>query len=104
MRMAGDAYRPASAAQTSQALWERARAVSPMGAQGDGKYYSPYPHFIRRAAGARLWDADGQIFIDYWNGAGPCVLGHGDAAVDEAVARAAAERGVLYSAPHELEI
>jgi glutamate-1-semialdehyde 2,1-aminomutase len=75
-----------------------------MGAQGDGKYYAPYPHFISRAAGARLWDADGQTFIDYWNGAGPCVLGHGDAAVDQAVARAEAERGVLFSAPHELEV
>jgi glutamate-1-semialdehyde 2,1-aminomutase len=75
-----------------------------MGAQGDGKYYPPYPHFISRADGARLWDADGQTFIDYWNGAGPCVLGHGDAAVSRAVARAEAERGVLYSAPHELEV
>ena len=75
-----------------------------MGAQGDGKYYAPYPHFISRADGARLWDADGQTFVDYWNGAGPCVLGHGDAAVSQAVARAEAERGVLYSAPHELEV
>ncbi len=75
-----------------------------MGAQGDGKYYAPYPHFISRAAGARVWDADGQTFIDYWNGAGPCVLGHSDAAVNQAVARAESERGVLYSAPHELEV
>jgi glutamate-1-semialdehyde 2,1-aminomutase len=102
--MAANAYDPNPAANRTHALWERARAVSPMGAQGDGKYYAPYPHFIARADGARLWDADGQTFIDFWNGAGPCVLGHGDAAVGEAVARAAAERGVLYSAPHELEL
>jgi glutamate-1-semialdehyde 2,1-aminomutase len=62
--MASDAYHPSSAAQTSPVLWERARVVSPMGAQGDGKYYSPYPHFISRADGARLLDADGQTFID----------------------------------------
>jgi len=99
-----DAYSPEPVAQRSKALWERARAVSPMGAQGDGKYYPPYPHFIARADGARLWDADGKQFIDYWNGAGPCVLGHGDAAVGDAVRAAAAERGVLYSAPHELEV
>jgi glutamate-1-semialdehyde 2,1-aminomutase len=102
--MEADAYHPSPTAKRSHALWNRARAVSPMGAQGDGKYYPPYPHFIARAAGARLWDADGQMFIDYWNGAGPCSLGHGDASVAEAVARTEAERGVLYSAPHELEI
>ena len=101
--MAAGAYNPAAGSRKSAALWERARAVSPMGAQGDGKYYAPYPHFIAKADGARLWDADGQVFIDYWNGAGPCVLGHGDAAVNQAVAQAATERGVLYSAPHELE-
>ena len=97
-------YLPGAGTETSQLLWERAHAVSPMGAQGEGKYYSPYPHFIRRAAGARIWDADGREYIDYWNGAGPCVLGHADPSVNQAVAASLAEQGVLFCAPHESEV
>ena len=102
--MLSDAYHPTPGNAASAALWQRARLVAPMGAQGDGKYYAPYPHFIARAAGAHLWDADGNRFIDYWNGAGPCVLGHGDAAVCDAVAQVSAARGQLYSAPNDLEV
>ncbi len=102
--MLSDAYHPTSANAASAALWQRARRVAPMGAQGDGKYYAPYPHFIARAGGAHLWDADGNHFIDYWNGAGPCVLGHGDATVCDAVAGVSAARGQLFSAPNDLEV
>src|SRR5215813_7439627 len=68
----------------SEALWQEARAHAPMGAQGEGKYYAPYPLFIDRARGARLWDADGNEYIDYWSGAGPCVLGHSHPDVNQA--------------------
>jgi glutamate-1-semialdehyde 2,1-aminomutase len=75
-----------------------------MGAQGEGKFYSPYPHYITRAKGARVWDADGTEYIDYWNGAGPCVLGHGHEPITRAVMTTIARRGVLYSATNDLEI
>ena len=97
-------YVPDGRTATSKQLWERSFKVSPLGAQGEGKYYSPYPHFIRRAKGARIWDVDGNEYIDYWNGAGPCVLGHADDAVNAAVVRSIDERGNLYCAPHELEV
>lgn len=102
--MSRDAYSPTSATTQSAALWERARRVAPMGAQGDGKYYAPFPHFIDRAAGASIWDVDGNHYIDYWGGAGPCILGHADASVDAAVAKAAHETGAVFSAPHEREV
>jgi glutamate-1-semialdehyde 2,1-aminomutase len=97
-------YMPTPQTTASKALWERARRVAPLGAQGDGKYYAPYPHFVSKARGSRVWDADGQEYIDYWNGAGPCVLGHADAYVDRAVAETIRTRGVVYCAPHELEV
>ena len=88
----------------SEALWQEARRHAPMGAQGEGKYYSPYPTFIDRARGSRLWDADGNEYIDYWNGAGPCVLGHAHPEVNQAVKDVIDERGVLFCAPHEWEM
>ena len=88
----------------SEQLWQEACRHAPMGAQGEGKYYAPYPLFIDRARGSRLWDADGNEYIDYWNGAGPCVLGHSHPEVNQAVKDTFDERGVLYCAPHQWEM
>jgi glutamate-1-semialdehyde 2,1-aminomutase len=56
------------------------------------------PLFIARAKGSRLYDADGNSFIDYVLSWGPMILGHAPDAVVKAVARAAA-RGTSYGAP-----
>src|SRR5437870_6483294 len=61
------------------------------------------PHFIARAKGAKLYDADGNAFVDYVMSWGPLVLGHAPAPVVKAVARAAA-RGTSYGAPTALEV
>jgi glutamate-1-semialdehyde 2,1-aminomutase len=102
--MLTSSYQPAANTTASRALWERARKVAPLGAQGDGKFYAPYPHYLSRASGSRVWDVDGNEYIDYWNGAGPCVLGHSDPFVDDAVSKTMRSRGTVYCAPHELEI
>src|SRR5579859_1549070 len=46
---------------------------------------------IVRASGCRLWDADGNEYIDYVGSWGPMILGHAAPAVVEAVQRVAAE-------------
>jgi glutamate-1-semialdehyde 2,1-aminomutase len=61
------------------------------------------PRFIARAAGSRLWDADGNELIDYVGSWGPLIAGHAHPAVVEAVQRAA-ERGTSYGAPTEAEV
>jgi 4-aminobutyrate aminotransferase-like enzyme len=40
------------------------------------RWYDPYPLFFTRAIEARLWDADGNRYIDLNGGLGPCVLGY----------------------------
>ncbi|MCW6509279.1 aspartate aminotransferase family protein [Lichenifustis flavocetrariae] len=97
-------FTPSSNTARSQALWERARKVAPMGAQGEGKYYAPYPHFIERGRGAYVWDADGNTYVDYWNGAGPGVLGHADPVVERRVAETIETQGVVFCAPNALEV
>ena len=61
------------------------------------------PLFIKRAKGSRLYDVDGNSFIDYVLSWGPMILGHAPAPVIRAVARAAAN-GTSYGAPTELEV
>jgi glutamate-1-semialdehyde 2,1-aminomutase len=60
------------------------------------------PRFIERGAGAWLYDADGNHYIDYVLSWGPLILGHAHPDVVAAVAEQAA-RGTSYGAPTELE-
>ncbi len=63
------------------------------------------PPIIVRAKGAKLWDADGNEYIDYVGSWGPMILGHADEEVTEAIQRAAAD-GVSFGAsiPAEAEL
>ncbi len=61
------------------------------------------PLFITRGEGARIWDADGNEFIDYVGSWGPLVLGHTHPAVLGAL-RKAAEKGVSFGALVEGEV
>lgn len=60
------------------------------------------PPFIARGKGSRIFDADGNEFIDYVCSWGPLILGHAHPQVIEAVKRAA-DLGTSYGAPTELE-
>ena len=60
------------------------------------------PRFIERGAGACVWDADGNRYIDYVLSWGPLMLGHAHPQVVEALQDAAA-RGTSYGAPTRLE-
>src|SRR5437660_7885953 len=62
----------------SQRLLNIARSFSPGGVQGAGRWYSPFPLFIKRGQGARIWDVDDNEYIDYHAAYGPTVLGHND--------------------------
>lgn len=60
------------------------------------------PPFIVRGKGSRIYDADGNEFVDYVCSWGPLVLGHAHARVVEALKRAV-EQGTSFGAPTELE-
>ena len=61
------------------------------------------PRFIQRAQGSRLYDVDGNTYIDYVLSWGPMILGHAPTTVITAIKKAAAN-GTSYGAPTELEI
>jgi glutamate-1-semialdehyde 2,1-aminomutase len=60
------------------------------------------PIFIQRALGSRLWDADGNEYIDYVGSWGPAIVGHAHPDVLATVSRVAAN-GISFGAPTELE-
>lgn len=61
------------------------------------------PRFIKKAKGARLYDVDGNTYIDYVLSWGPMILGHAAPSVISAIKKAAGQ-GTSYGAPTELEV
>jgi glutamate-1-semialdehyde 2,1-aminomutase len=61
------------------------------------------PFFVARAEGAKIWDVDGDEYIDYVGSWGPAILGHAPKVVVDAV-REAAARGLSYGIPNPLEV
>jgi len=87
-------------------LFERAKAVIPGGVNSPVRAFRAVggtPRFVQRAQGAYFWDADGKQYIDYIGSWGPMILGHGNAAVLEAVQKAALD-GFSFGAPTEREV
>jgi len=61
------------------------------------------PFFVAKAKGSRIWDVDGNEYIDYVASWGPLILGHAYPEVVEFVARVA-KKGTSFGAPTELEV
>lgn len=69
----------------------------------DRALVAPHPIFIARGEGSRMWDVDGNEYIDYLLGYGPLVLGHAHPRLVEAI-DAQMRRGSMYGAAHPLEL
>src|SRR5881394_1177105 len=61
------------------------------------------PFFVARAEGAKIWDVDGNEYIDYIGSWGPAILGHAPKIIVDAV-REAATRGLSFGVPNPLEV
>lgn len=91
----------------SNALLERTRRTIPLGSQTFSKSHIQYPVgraplFLSHGLDARVWDVDGNEYVDLVNGLLPVVLGYCDPEVDEAIRRQL-ERGISFSTGTELE-
>jgi len=89
-------------------LWSRAEQVISGGSQTNSKRPSAYamgayPIFADRAKGCRIWDVDGNEYIDYVLGLGPISLGYCYEAVDQAIAEQLS-KGIVYGLLSPLEV
>src|SRR6266849_2054710 len=87
----------------SRALHERAVAVMPGGTTRTTTYFDPYPLYIERGEGCRVWDADGTERIDLLGNYTAMILGHAAPKVVEAI-RAQAARGTGFAAANPIEV
>ncbi|MGH7705414.1 MAG: aspartate aminotransferase family protein [Candidatus Dormibacteria bacterium] len=84
----------------SRQLVERAKQHSPGGVPSSFQDSPPYPIFVARGQGSRVWDADGNEYVDFHNGFGVNLVGHAHPIVVEAIARQAA-LGTHFAQPGE---
>jgi glutamate-1-semialdehyde 2,1-aminomutase len=90
----------------SQELYDRARELLPGGVNSPVRAMAAIgrePVFIERGAGSRVWDVDGNEYVDWVSSWGPLILGHAHPEVIAAVTEAAA-RGTSFGAPTESEV
>jgi len=97
--------KPAAALRRSrqQALYKRALETMPGGTDSNFRAWGDDTVYIDRGDGGRIWDMDGNEFIDLRMGYGPVILGHGDARVDDYV-NERMRKGVSFSLTSEDEI
>ena len=89
----------------SLAAWQQSQQFIPGGVNSPVRNFSKvgrHPRFIDRGAGSKVYDIDGNEYIDYLASWGPLILGHAHPVVIDAI-NAAALRGTSFGAPTTLE-
>ena len=84
-------------------LFERAKKSMAGGLSSFARTQEPVPLFFEKAEGARLYDVDGNVYIDYIQGLGPTIFGHAPAFLREAAVEGL-RRGQIFGGQHEAEI
>jgi glutamate-1-semialdehyde 2,1-aminomutase len=82
----------------SAETYERAVRSMPNGVPSSFQANEPWPTYIDRGAGSRVWDVDGNEYVDFHNGFGVMCIGHANPTVGAAV-KAQVDRGTHFAAP-----
>jgi glutamate-1-semialdehyde 2,1-aminomutase len=73
----------------SKRMFDRAVRSLPLGVASSFHANDPYPIYVARGQGSRVWDEDGHEYVDFHNGFGTMLVGHAHPKVAEAIERAA---------------
>jgi len=85
------------------ATWRRATRIMPGGADSNFRAWGEATIYVDRGRGGRVWDLDGNEYVDLRMGYGPVILGHADPRVDDYV-NERMRTGVSFSLTSEDEI
>jgi glutamate-1-semialdehyde 2,1-aminomutase len=100
---ATEGKRLAGRTRESARMFERASAYLPLGVASSFQTMDPYPIYLARGAGSRLWDVDGNAYLDYHNGFGVTLCGHAHPKIVEAIDKAA-RNGTHFAAMTEAAV
>src|SRR5512144_2765477 len=99
-----DAYRDEIRTRSPKSLsiWQENRTVMPAGVGSLFRLADPFPMVVKRARGARIWDADDNEYLDFMLGFSVMILGNAPEEVEAAI-KEALPRGTHYGQCHEHE-
>ena len=84
----------------SKALHERAVKSLPAGVASNFQAGDPYPVYLQRGSGSKVWDVDGTEYTDFHGGFGVNIVGHGHPKIVEAI-RKVADQGIHFAVTTE---
>ena len=89
----------------SEAIYEEAKKILPSGASSNVRIYKhePFPVIFAQGRGSRVWDVDGNEYIDYLLAYGPLILGHCHPTVVNAI-KEQIQKGTMLGTTTELEV
>ena len=93
------------AGSKSEALFKKSKEIMPGGVNSPVRAFQAVnqtPVFIERAKGSKIYDVDGNVYIDYVCSWGPGILGHADSRITSAVKKTC-DNGLTFGAPTEKE-
>lgn len=90
-------------ARKSKKLHEEAKKYLPGGVTYHIRFIEPYPFYVKKAKGSRVWDIDDNEYTDYWMAHGAAIFGHGYEPIINAV-REQLEYGIHFGWCNEWEI
>ena len=89
----------------SEAIYEEAKKILPSGASSNVRIHKhePFPIIFDHGKGSRVWDVDGNEYIDYLLAYGPLILGHCHPSVVNAI-KEQIQKGTMFGTTTELEV
>lgn len=93
------------AGSKSETLFKKSKEIMPGGVNSPVRAFQAVnqtPVFIERAKGSKIYDVDGNVYIDYVCSWGPGIIGHADSRVISAV-KETCDNGLTFGAPTEKE-
>jgi len=100
-KMVEEVRRYMKKSRRSRELYEKISEYIPYGVNSNQRYYPPYPIYFKNARGSRIWDVDGNEYIDFNMGYGSLIVGHSHPILVEELSKQV-EEGILYTYPHEI--
>ena len=101
MKHFSDAYKRKT--PLSENLFKRAKEVMPGGISHNVHFFPPYPFFVKKAKGSKVWDVDGNEYVDTWMGNYTHILGHRPSIITRAVKKQL-EEGVHWGLVYKKQI
>jgi len=101
MKHFSDAYRLRT--PHSENLFKRAREVMPGGISHNIHFFPPYPFFVEKTKASKIWDVDGNEYIDFWMGNYTHILGYRPRVVVQAIEKQL-KKGIHWGALYQKQI